>query len=190
MTNVLHSSKSTSTNFIWNLAPPCLDGQEWAKHIQTGCTIQTPHQAYNCTNHSNVNCICKYLSSYWWEFKNHNIKANESCINYTKYKENYGMCPNQRHCKWSRRLFVTMPILKGNRYILIILDNISWYLMTIPCARNLCHHCHPQTIISSFVTRKYSALYPLTLKPISCAKPTKLFELISFTQELETIKLE
>ena len=87
-----------------------------------------------------------HLSSYWWEFKNRDIRAYvQSCQTCAKRKGNYGMRRNWStgHCKRGGKLFevvyidfVSMPLSKGKRYILIILDSFSRHLMAIPCARD------------------------------------------------------
>ena len=88
----------------------------------------------------------EHLSSYWWEFKNRDIRAYvQSCQTCAKRKGNYGMRRNWStgHCKRGGKpfevvyiVFVSMPLSKGKRYILTILDSFSRHLMAIPCARD------------------------------------------------------
>ena len=86
------------------------------------------------------------LSSYWWEFKNRDIKAYvNSCDTCAKPKWNYGKRSRWPigHCKPGKRPFelvfidfVTIPNPKGKRYIFTILDNFSRHFTVIPCARD------------------------------------------------------
>lgn len=76
----LKPTQSTSvtmltTNFIWNLAL-----QSWSGMVKTHpnwsyLTNSMSDQDQEYTNNSSVTCIHKYLSSYWREFKNHDIKS-------------------------------------------------------------------------------------------------------------------
>ena len=103
------------------------------------------YRAHDYINHSGVTCMHTDLASYWWEYKNCDIEAYiESCKICAKEKGNYG---KQRHwstshCKCGKRPFVifmdfvSMPVLKGKRYILTILDRFSCHLTAIHCARN------------------------------------------------------
>ena len=104
------------------------------------------HQAHDCVNHSGISRMQEHLSSYWWEFKNRDIRAYvQSCQTCAKRKGNYGMRRNWStgHCKRGGKPFevvyidfVSMPLSKGKRYILTILDSFSRHLMAIPCARD------------------------------------------------------
>ena len=104
------------------------------------------HQAHDCVNHSGISRMQEHLSSYWWEFKNRDIRAYvQSCQTCAKRKGNYGMRRNWStgHCKRGGKPFevvyidfISMPPSKGKRYILTILDSFSRHLMAIPCARD------------------------------------------------------
>ena len=81
------------------------------------------HQAHDCVNHSGISRMQELLSSYWWEFKNRDIRAYvQSCQTCAKRKGNYGMRQNWStgHCKRGGKPFevvyidfVSMPPLKG-----------------------------------------------------------------------------
>lgn len=88
----------------------------------------------------------EHLSGYWWECKDHDIKTYvNSCETCAKRKGNYGkrkVWPTG-HCKRGERPFeiiyidfVTMPISKGKRYILTMLDSFSRHLTAVPCSRD------------------------------------------------------
>lgn len=104
------------------------------------------HQAHDCVNHSGISRMQELLSSYWWEYKNCDIKAYvHSCQTCAKRKGNYGRHPNwpMGHCRRGGKpfevvyiYFVSMPLSKGKQYILTILDSFSRHLMAIPCARD------------------------------------------------------
>ena len=103
-------------------------------------------QAHEGANHSGVTRMRELLSSYWWEFKNRDIKAYvNSCDTCARCKGNYGKRAHWPigHCKRGKRPFelifvdfVTMPNSKGKRYILTILDSFSRHFTAIPCARD------------------------------------------------------
>ena len=86
------------------------------------------------------------LSSYWWEFKNCNIKAYvNSCDTCAKCKGNYGKRARWPigYCKEGKGPFdlvfidfVTMLNSKGKRYTLTILDSFSQHFTAILCARD------------------------------------------------------
>ena len=104
------------------------------------------YQVYDCINHSGVTRMHAYPASYWWEYKNRDIEANiESGEICAKRKENYGKRRHwpTGHFKRGKRPFdfvyvdfVSMPVSKGKRYILTILDSFNRHLTTIPCARD------------------------------------------------------
>jgi len=104
------------------------------------------YQAHDCINHSGVTRMRAHLASYWWEFKNRDIETYvKSCEVCAKRKGNYGKRRHwpAGHCKRGEKPFdiiyvdfVTMPVSKGKRYILTILDSFSRHLMVVPCARD------------------------------------------------------
>ena len=89
------------------------------------------HQAHEGTNHSGLTRMQELLSTYWWEFKNRDIKSYvDSCDTCAKCKGNYGKRTRWPigHYKRGRKPFelvfidfVTMPNSKGKRYIRTIL---------------------------------------------------------------------
>lgn len=104
------------------------------------------HQAHDCINHSGIARMREHLSGYWWECKDHDIRTYvNSCETCAKRKGNYGkrkVWPTG-HCKRGERPFeiiyidfVTMPISKGKRYILTMLDSFSRHLTAVPCSRD------------------------------------------------------
>ena len=104
------------------------------------------YQAYDCINHSGITRMKELLSSYWWEFKNRDIKTYvNSCSTCARCKGNYGKRVRWLigHCKQGKRPidlvfidFVTIPNSKAKHYILIILDGFSRYFTAIPCTRD------------------------------------------------------
>ena len=81
------------------------------------------HQAHDCVNHSGISHMQEHLSSYWWEFKNRDIRA---------YVQACARNWSTGHCKRGGKPFkvvyidfVSMPLSKGKRYILTILDSFS-----------------------------------------------------------------
>lgn len=75
VTVLIQSSKSSSTNFICNLAPPSWSGMVKAHPNRSYLTNSMSDQVQEYTNKSSVTCIHEYISSYWREFKNHDIKT-------------------------------------------------------------------------------------------------------------------
>ena len=100
------------------------------------------HQAHEGTNHSGVTRMREFLSNYWRELKNRDIKFYvDSCDICAKCKNNYGKRTRwpSGHCKRVRRPFdlvfidfVTISNSKGKRYILTILDSFSQHFTAIP----------------------------------------------------------
>ena len=142
--------QETSPKFLFGTRYLCSDDQRQCTYTKLVVPYKLRcrflYQAHDCSNHSNVTHMRAHLASYWWKFKNCDIEAYiESCEICAKRKGNYG---KRRYwatgyCKRGKRPFdiiyvdfVSMPISKGKRYILTILDSFSRHLTAIPCARD------------------------------------------------------
>ena len=96
------------------------------------------HEAHDCVNHSGISRMQEHLSSYWWEFKNRDIRAYvQSCQTCAKRKGNYGMRRNWStgHCRRGGKPFEVVYI-DFVSMLLTILDSFSRHLMAMPCARD------------------------------------------------------
>ena len=103
-----------------------------------------------------VACMHELLSSYWWEFKNHDNKAYvNSCNTCAKCKGNYSKyaCWSIGHCKQGKRPFelvfidfVTMPNSKGKLYIRTFLDSFDQHFTAIIYCMEPCNRCCSQTV--------------------------------------------
>lgn len=124
----------------------------------------------------------EHLASYWWEFKDRDIKAYvQSCQTCAKRKGNYGMHQNwpTGHCRRGGKPFevvyidfVSILLSKGKQYIVTVLDSFSRHLMAIPCVRDraisaarglyqffLCHREIPRIVSSDRGTHFTGEVY-------------------------------
>ena len=93
-------------------------------------------------NHCGINRTRSALDRFWWPLKDHDIRAYiDSCTLCAKAKGNWGRVPNWTTGHVKRGTFpfeciyldfVTMPLSKGKKYILTMIDSYSRYFIAIP----------------------------------------------------------
>ena len=141
------------------------------------------HQAHDCVNHSGISRMQEHLSSYWWEFKNRDIRAYiQSCQTCAKRKGNYGM----------RRNWSTGPLQERRKTIRGYLHR---FCLNAPLKGQAVHpyysrqatswpYHEPETTQSTqpadstssfFVTARFPALSPPTEEPTSLVRSTRNF---------------
>ena len=194
--------QKTTSKFLLGTRYLCSNDQRQYTYSKVGRVVPYKlrsrflYQAHNCINHSGITRMRTHLASYGWEYKNRDIEGYiESCEICVKRKGNYGKHRHwpTGHCKRRKRSFdiinmdfVSMPISKGKRCILTILDSFSCHLNG-PFLTQETVQLTPleDFTASSFACRKYHESYLLTAEPTSQGGVYKNFcDRISITREL------